>query len=228
MLLSACKRDCPEDDKMKVRDVMTWNVVTVPSDMPIMEAKKIMDSHHILRVPVVDKGKLVGVITRYRIDQAGPSESTSLSVWEINYFLAKMKVADLMKKDVVTVSPDATVESAVALAQARGTGLLPVVENNKLIGIVTTNDFFYRILNPVLGIGEPGMRLSIMGCKDAKCMSDVLAIVANHKLELIAIHKIRPSEGKEQEFSLHLNTDEADALIKDLEAKKFKVEIRDR
>ena len=51
---------------MKVRDVMTWNVVTVPSDMPIMEAKKIMDAHHILRVPVVDKGKLVGMITRYR------------------------------------------------------------------------------------------------------------------------------------------------------------------
>ena len=213
---------------MKVRDVMTWNVVTVPSDMPIMEAKKIMDAHHILRLPVVDKGKLVGVITRYRIDQASPAESTSLSMWEINYFLAKMKVADVMTKDVVTVSPDATVESAVALAQARGTGVLPVVENNKLIGIVTTNDFFYRILNPVLGIGEPGVRLNITGCNDAKCMSEVLAIVASHEIELITVHKIRLPEGKEQEFCLHLNTDKTDDLVKDLEAKRYKVEARDR
>jgi acetoin utilization protein AcuB len=213
---------------MKVRDVMTWNVVTVPSDMPIMEAKKIMDAHHILRVPVVDKGKLIGVITRYRIDQAGPSESTPLSVWEINYFLAKMKVADLMTKDVVTVSPDATVEFAVALAQSRGTGLLPVVENNKLIGIVTTNDFFYRILNPVLGIGEPGVRLNVMGCNDVKCMAEVLTAVAAHKMKVISAYTIKPPEGKEQEFCLHLDTDKTDDLVKDLEAKRYKVEVRDR
>jgi len=212
---------------MKVRDVMTWNVVTVPSDMPIMEAKKIMDAHHILRVPVVDKGKLVGMITRYRIDQASPS-STSLSVWEINYFLAKMKVADLKTKNVVTVSPDATVESAVALAQSRGTGALPVVENNKLIGIVTTNDFFLRILNPVLGIGEPGIRLNVIGCNEVKCLAEVMTAVSDQKMAIISFYAIKPCEGKEQEFCLHLDTDKADALVKDLEGKGYKVEVRDR
>jgi len=213
---------------MKVRDVMTWNVVTVPSDMPIMEAKKVMDAHHILRVPVVDKGKLVGMITRYRIDQAGPSQSSSLSVWEINYFLAKMKVADLMTKNVITVSPDTTVESAVALAQSKGTGALPVIENNKLIGIVTTNDFFLRILNPILGIGEPGVRVNVLGCSDVQCLSTVMTIVASHNVKVISLHTYKAPEGKDQQFCLHLDSDDINALVKDIEAKGFTVEHRDR
>jgi len=102
---------------MKVKDVMTWNVVTIPGDTPIMEAKKIMQTHKVLRIPVVDKGKLVGIVTKERIDRQGPSPATSLSVWEINYLLAKMTVKEIMQKDLVTVTPDTSVEYAVALAQ---------------------------------------------------------------------------------------------------------------
>ena len=142
---------------MKVKDVMTWNVVTIPSDTPIMEAKKIMQTHKILRLPIVDKGKLVGIVSKERIDRQGPSPATSLSVWELNYLLAKMTVREIMNKDLITVTPNTTVESAVALAQTKGVGALPVVEDGKLMGIVTTNDFFYKILNPMLGIGKPNV-----------------------------------------------------------------------
>ena len=86
---------------MKVRDIMTWNVVTVTSDTPIMEARKIMNAHKIRRLPVVDKGKLVGMVSLGRIDRSGPSPATSLSVWEINYLLAKMTVREIMSKDLV-------------------------------------------------------------------------------------------------------------------------------
>ena len=72
-----------------------------------------------------------------------------------------MKVKDIMVKDLVTASPDMTVESAIALAQGKKVGCLPVLENNKLVGIVTTNDFFLKILNPLLGIGEPGTRITL-------------------------------------------------------------------
>src|SRR4030066_1472226 len=109
---------------MKVRDVMTWNVVTVTSDMPIMEARKIMDAHGIRRVPVVDRGKMVGMVSKERITRTAPSPATSLSVWEINYLLAKMTVKEIMSKEVVTVHPDMTVEAALALAQTKGVGAL--------------------------------------------------------------------------------------------------------
>ena len=85
---------------MKIRDVMTWNVITVSSDTPIMEARKIMEVHNVRRLPVVDRGKLVGIVSKERIVRSGPSPATSLSVWEINYLLAKMKVKEIMSKDV--------------------------------------------------------------------------------------------------------------------------------
>ena len=98
---------------MKIKDIMTWNVVTVTSDTPIMEARKIMETHKIRRVPVIDRGKLVGLVTLDRIIGVGPSQATSLSIWEINYLLAKMKVGEIMQKDVVTIEPDASIEQGL-------------------------------------------------------------------------------------------------------------------
>ncbi|MEJ2740606.1 MAG: CBS domain-containing protein, partial [Dehalococcoidia bacterium] len=72
---------------MKVRDVMSYNVVTLPSNASIAEAKRIMTAHNVKRVPVVDKGKLVGIITDRSIEHVSPSKATSLSVWELSYLL---------------------------------------------------------------------------------------------------------------------------------------------
>jgi acetoin utilization protein AcuB len=213
---------------MKVRDIMTWNVVTVSSDTPIMEAKKIMEAHSIRRLPVVDKGKLVGVITKDGINRASPSEATSLSIWEINYLLAKMTVKDIMRKDVITISPDMSVEAAVALAQSKHIGALLVAENNRLIGIATTDDFFYKILNPILGIGKPGIRLTISSCANAKCIADIMNCVAKHNIKIVAVHNEPPVEGKEADLYLHLDTDNADKVIKDLKDKGYTVEVRER
>ena len=213
---------------MKVRDVMTWNVITVSSDTPIMEARKIMDAHNIRRLPVVDRGKLVGLVTKERIARASPSPATSLSVWEINYLLAKMTVREIMVKDVVTVSPDMSAEAAIALAQNKKVGSLVVVEDGRVVGIATTNDFFYKILNPVLGLGMPGTRIIISDGADPKKLQDIMALVQKHNLKLLSMHSMPPVEGKEKDICLHLDASDVSQLIKDLEGKGFKVEIVER
>lgn len=213
---------------MKVRDVMTWNVVSVSSDTPIMEARKIMDAHNIRRLPVIDRGKLVGMVSKERIARTGPSPATSLSVWEINYLLAKMTVKELMRKDVVTVQPDTSVEAAIALAQSKGVGALPVVEDHNVVGIVTTNDFFYKILNPVLGIGKPGTRLVVSKGSDIKNLPEVLEIVKKHGLKIISLHSMPPLEGKEADLCLHLDTEDASRIINDLKGKGYSVEAVER
>jgi len=213
---------------MKVKDIMTWNVITVPSDMPMMEAKKIMESHKIRRLPVVDKGKLVGVITKDGINRASPSDATSLSVWEINYLLAKTKVKEIMRKDVITIPPNMSAEAAVALAQDKHIGALLIVEDDALVGIATTDDFFYKILNPILGIGKSGVRLTIFSCANAKCIAEIMNLVAKYNFKIVAIHNEPPAESKEVNLYLHLDTDNANALIKDLEAKGYKVDVRER
>lgn len=219
---------------MKIRDIMTWNVITVSSDTPIMEARKIMNAHKIRRLAVLDKGKIVGMISRDGITRASPSPATSLSVWEINYLLAQMKVGDIMSKNLVTVSPDTTVESAVALAQNRGVGALPVVEDGTLVGIVTTDDFFYKILNPMLGIGKPGTRLLIHSCGTPKCIQqimeimDVMEVVGKNRAKILAVHSMPTIDGEQPDLVLHLDSADADKIIKVLADNGFKAEVRER
>jgi acetoin utilization protein AcuB len=213
---------------MKIKDIMTWNVVTVSSDTPIMEARKIMNAHNVRRLPVVDKGKLVGMITRDGITRASPSPATSLSVWEVNYLLAKMTVKDIMSKTLVTVTPDTTVESAVALAQSKGVGALPVVEGGTLVGIVTTDDFFYKILNPMLGIGKPGTRLLIHNCAAPKCIEEIMEVVEKNGVNIIAVHNMPPLDGQQSELMLHLDHADPAKVIKDLTDKGYSVEVRER
>ena len=213
---------------MKVRDVMTWNVVTVTSDMPIMEARKIMDAHGVRRLPVVDKGKMVGMVSKERITRTAPSPATSLSVWEINYLLAKMTVKEIMSKDPVTVDPEMSVEAAIALAQEKGVGALPVLENNKLVGIATTNDFFYKILNPVLGIGKSGTRIVIAKGGDIKGLQEILDAVKKAGAKIVSFHNMPPVEGKEQDVCLHLDKEDVKQLVKDLAIKGYSTEIVER
>ena len=102
---------------MLVRDIMTNNVITIPSDTPVLEAERIMGFHKFERLPVVDKGKLVGLVTKDNLLKASPSDATSFSRGELYYLLSKLTVKEIMVKKVVTVSPDTSVERAAAIAQ---------------------------------------------------------------------------------------------------------------
>lgn len=213
---------------MKIKDIMTWNVVTVSSDTPIMEARKIMETHKIQRLPVVDRGKLVGIVTRDRIASAGPSPISTLSVWEMNYLLSKLKVKEIMQKDVVTIDPEASVEHALVHAQKYGVGIMPVLEKDKVVGVVTTTDFALKVLNPIMGIGKPGTRLNISNCNQAKPIKEVMDIVAKLGLKIVAAHTLPPEEETISGFTLHVDTEDAKPLIKEIEAKGMRVSIVER
>ncbi len=210
---------------MKIKDIMTWNVVTITSDTPIMEARKILETHKIRRVPVVDRGKLVGLVTLDRIIGVGPSQATSLSIWEINYLLAKMKVGEIMQKDVVTIEPDASIEQGLSRGFNKKVGIMPVVENGKVIGVVTTTDFMLKVLNVSLGVGLHGIRLNIANASQAKDIREIMEIVEKSGLKVIAAHTMPPAEDSPMGFSLQLDTDDVKDLMKQIEAKGHKVVI---
>ena len=212
---------------MLVKDIMNTNVVTIPSSTPILEARKIMEVHNVRRIPVVDKGKLVGMITKAITRRVAPSEATSLSVWEINYLMAKMVVKDVMKTDVVTVSPDITVECAVATAQQNGVGALPVLEDGVLVGVLTTNDFFYKILNPLLGINEDGTRLVIYGADTPDQMCKVLEIAKNQNMGVKAVHTIGLPDSASRDLIIHLDTNDVADLTAQLKSAGFHLDERE-
>ena len=103
------------------------------------------------KVPVLDGEKLVGIVTDRDIERVSPSKATSLSVYEINYLLSKITVADAMVSDVITCSPDDYIEDAALLMRENRINSLLVMENGKLVGIVTDSDLFDALIDMMGG-----------------------------------------------------------------------------
>ena len=217
---------------MYISDVMTSNVVTIPSSTSIADAKRIMTAHKIQRLPVVDKGKLVGIVTARGLEQVSPSKATSLTVWELSYLLDKTTVKEIMEKHVVTVPPDMMVEEAVSVAQSNKVGSLVVLDNSTVVGIVTTNDFFYKILNPLLGVARlgvqlPGTRVEVFGGGEGKAMEEIISTTNKLGMKILTIHSMPPVEGiAAKDICIHLENEDVTQLVSELEGKGYSVRLR--
>ena len=212
---------------MLVRDIMTSNVITIPSDTLMVEAGKTMEFHKIERLPVVDRGKLVGIVTKSILERSGPSEATSLSRWELTCLLSKIMVKEIMHRKVVTVTPSTTVESAVATAQGNKIGSLPVLDDGRVVGIVTTNDLFYKILNPLMGVGEEGTRIVVREAGAADQMQKVMECLSKAGVGIKAVCTMRPPDARTNEFVVHLDMEDAGQIIAQLKGIGFTVETRE-
>jgi len=131
--------------KHLVGEWMTSDVISVSPKASLIDVKRLMSSKHIRRVPVVDKGKLVGIVTLGDVREASPSDATSLSVYELNYLLARLTIDQFMTRSVITVTPYTEIYATAELMLEHKIGGLPVVSNGKLVGIVTESDIF-RVL----------------------------------------------------------------------------------
>jgi acetoin utilization protein AcuB len=213
---------------MVVADIMTTNVVSIPSNTSLAEARRIIDAHRIRRLPVIDKGKLVGVVTKDALDRMGPSKMTTFSVHELAYLVNKITVKEVMRRDVVTVTPNKTVEEAVALAQSKGVGMLVVVEGDRVVGVVTTNDFFYRILNPILGIKKPGTRIVVRNCNKGPDIEKVLATINKLKVGILNLFLIDLPEVGKHDLVVHLDIEDCSECIEEIKRLGCTVEERAR
>jgi acetoin utilization protein AcuB len=129
---------------MKVRDHMKSPAITVTPDTLIDNALQTMREKHVRRLPVVENGKLVGLVTRNIITEAMPRSGAPLTLWGIHYALSCMKVRDVMITDVITVRPDDPIREVVILSAKHQIGTFPVVdENGDLIGILTNTDLLH-------------------------------------------------------------------------------------
>ncbi len=145
---------------MLVKNRMSSPVISVEPEMPIMEALNLMRARQIRRMPVLDKrGKLVGIVSDKDLLNAGPSAATSLSVWEINYLVGKIKVENVMTKAVLTVDGETPIEEAARIMVDNKIGGLPVMDGEEIIGMITESDLF-KILLELMGARETAVRLT--------------------------------------------------------------------
>ena len=132
--------------KQFVREWMSTKPIVAKAKTTIPEAHQMMKEHRIRRLPVMKDGKLVGIVTLGDVREAGPSDATSLSIYELNYLLAKLTVGEIMTPDPFVVSPATSLHDAAKLMLEKKIGGLPVVENGKLVGIITESDIFRAVM----------------------------------------------------------------------------------
>jgi len=211
---------------MFVRMWMTRDVITVPPDMPILEARDVMKQHLVRRLPVVNKGKLVGIVTQGDIQEAGPSGATSLSIWELNYLLARITVEEVMKKadELITVSPDETIEQAALLMRQHKVGGLPVLEGDKLVGIITESDIF-DVLIEAMGIERKGTRLTLELEDRPGALLEVLEVLKSYEANVLSVVTCDKCRTAEDQNVVVLRIDLYDwrPIVKDLKDRGIKV-----
>ncbi|TET52615.1 MAG: CBS domain-containing protein [Anaerolineales bacterium] len=160
---------------MLVKEGMTPDPITVSEDTSVSKALDMMRQEKVRRFPVVGKrGKLAGIVLEKDLLYASPSPATTLSLFEIHTLLAKVTVADVMTREVVTVDEDAPIEQAARIMVDNNIGGLPVMREGSLVGIITETDLF-KVFLEMLGARTRGVRLSV-ALPDEKGMLAKIAV----------------------------------------------------
>lgn len=146
---------------MLVRKWMTPDPLTLEAKQPVLDAIAAMKEKGIRHIPVVDRGRLVGVVTDRDVKEFSPSKATTLDVYELHYLLSKAPLSEAMKRSPLTVGPGDTIEKAALLMHDNKIGCLPVVEpDGRLVGLLTQDDVFEALVR-VTGARSDTTRLQM-------------------------------------------------------------------
>lgn len=173
---------------MRVRDVMTSPVHTIGPDAPAWEALALMRGHRIRRLPVVEDGRLVGIVTWTDLVRVRPPALGGR--WHVPNLAAGAQVRHVMSTAVVVVDPEMPVQDAAALMQRHKFGGLPVVDQGRLVGIVTESDLF-DVFVEVFAVGPEETRLCTPVGSIATDLPTMVAAMAETGIPILALHTLR-------------------------------------
>ena len=173
---------------MLVKDFMTPNVLTISEDKSMLEARELMKSSAFRRIPVVDDIKRVmGIITDGDVGRTSPSDASTLSRYEANYLLSRLKVRDVMTRDVITVRDNSAIEDVAYILYKHNINDLPVVnEDNRLCGIITDSDIF-RAFVTIMGIAKSCTRITIDVTDKVGVIADIGGMFRDQGINIISV-----------------------------------------
>jgi len=171
---------------MFVRDYMTPNPVVVDPNMTFPEATSLMRNRNIRRLPVVDHARLIGIVSEKDLLTNQPSPATTLSIHEMYSLLERLRVRQMMTRPVVTVEGICPVEEAASIMVDHKIGSLPVMEGEKVVGIITETDIF-KVLVEVLGSQEGDSRISLLLPEKVGTLAKVASGIAEIGGNILAV-----------------------------------------
>lgn len=170
---------------MYVRSWMTQPAIGAPPNMSIYDAVLLMDEKDIRRLPITEKDRLLGIVTRSDLEAAvGRFDRTAEALKRAK----DTPVSAVMTRDPVTVAPSATLEEAAQVMLQRKVSGLPVVQDDKLIGMITESDIF-RALCAILGFRQPGGRVVLTLKSDSDLLAQLQESVGKYALQgIVSYH----------------------------------------
>lgn len=207
---------------MNVGRRMSHPVITVQPEMAITKAHEIMSNAKIHQAPVLKDGKLVGLITVNDIQKAYPSSATSLAIWEVATLIDKIKVKDVMMKDVRTVEESTPIEEAARILVDNKIDGLPVMRGEEVVGIITETDLF-KIMLEMLGARHPGVRVSaLMGNKPGE-IARIASAIANLNANITALSTFEGDSASNVLFTVKVENIDEQTLVKAIEPTVIKI-----
>jgi acetoin utilization protein AcuB len=195
---------------LTVRDVMATSLVTVGPRETARRAYRLMRDHRFRHLPVVEDGRLVGVLS-----------DRDLRPVLLSPTLARAQVGELMSENLTTVTPDALVEEAASLLVVKKIGCLPVVADGALVGIVTETDLL-AVLVELLGLLTQSTRLDVGVAGGPDAYERIVEIIRGHDGHIISVGAVPGSAGKTV-FSVRLEPRDPRPIVDALRAAGFEV-----
>ncbi len=172
---------------MNVARRMKRNPVFVDETDSMKKAMDLLKENEIRHLPVLKDGeKLVGILSERDIKQASPSPATALEIREIYYLLDKVKVKQIMTRRPYTVSSSAPIEEAALIIREKKIGCLPVVDNGKLVGILTETDIVDSFIE-AMGVNGPGYRLEVALPNKPGMLYEVLKLLKDFDANIVSV-----------------------------------------
>lgn len=208
---------------MLVKNRMTPNPATVNEDASFEDALHLIRERKIRRLPVLAKnGRLVGIVAEKDLFSVSPSAATSLSVFEVHYLLAKLKMRDVMTKRVIAVGEDCPIEEAARIMVDNKIGCLPILKNDKLVGIITETDIFKAFVE-ILGGREEGLRLTLDVTEKKGMLAAIAKEIFKQNGNIISVATFSGMNAGDRIITIKVVDAPRDPLLKNLETACVKV-----
>ncbi len=201
---------------MFVRNYMTRSPITISPDATFPEAMSLLRKHKFRRLPVIDKGALVGIVVEKDLLTNQPSPATTLSVYEMYGLLERLHVRQMMSSPVITVGGDCPLEEAARIMVANKISSLVVMDGKQLVGIITETDIF-KALVEVLGGGEKGCRLVLQVPERLGALAEVAGTIAEAGGNILAVVSTHVQDNAMREMTIKesgADTDKLEGLLK--------------
>ncbi|MEZ4526679.1 MAG: CBS and ACT domain-containing protein [Desulfobacterales bacterium] len=172
---------------MLVKNWMNKNVVTVDVNDSMQNAISLIKEHQIRMLPVLEKGKLVGIITDRDLKKASASDATTLEIHELMYLLAKLKIRKIMTKNPVTVPPDFTLEETAELLLNRKISGIPVLSpEGTVVGTITQSDIFRAFIS-LSGFGHKGIQFAFQIADQPGSIKEITDVIRAFGARIVSI-----------------------------------------